>query len=93
MKVNTYGLKISGFRKIASESKCLPGGRGNSYIEIFYDKSTGECWSKYHCSLGGNSWTEYHDPNIIRCGFWWKPLTMQEVINAIYNTVNNLGTY
>lgn len=87
MKVNTHGLKMTGLRKACSESKILDGYYSGKYIQINYDKLTGEVFSDYHYSLGQNSWTEYHDPNVINCGNICNPMTMQGIADLIANRV------
>ena len=64
-RVNYHGLKIQGIRK-ASGSTGNWAPRSCGYDEIFYDLSTGDVWTIPQVSLGCNSWTEYHDKNIIK---------------------------
>lgn len=35
------------------------------YVQIDFDRNTGEVLTSFHVSLGQNSWTEYHDPDVI----------------------------
>ena len=86
-KVDTHGLKITGLRKIAGESKSLPGYYSGQYIQINYNAATGEAWGDYHVSLGYNAWSVYDDPDIIVCGRIDVPCTMQDVADKIYRHV------
>lgn len=85
-KVNYHGLKIQGIRK-ASGSTGNWAPRSCGYDEIFYDLSTGEVWTVAQVSLGCNSWTEYHDKNIIKICNTFRHMTMQEISDAIYEAV------
>lgn len=83
MKINTYGIKMKGLRKACGETKGLSGYYSGEYIELFYDRNTGEVWTVYQYSLGQNTWTVYHDKNIIHIANISKPKTMQELANLI----------
>ncbi len=72
-------LKIKGLKKIAGESKGLEGYYSGHYLQINYDRKTGEAWTDYHVSFGQNSWTEYNDSSIITCGNISEPMTMKEI--------------
>lgn len=85
-KVNYHGLKIQGIRK-ASGSTGNWAPRSCGYDEIFYDLSTGDVWTIPQVSLGCNSWTEYHDKNIIKICNTFQHMTMQEISDAIYEAV------
>ena len=87
MKINTHGIKIKGLRKASGYTEnytnpCM-------YIEIFYDRNTGDVWCVTHCSLGHNWWTQYHDPDIIKIGCTVRHLTMQAIADMIYDAVVN----
>ncbi len=47
-------------------------GRGssysNTYVQINLDKSTNEIWGDFHCSIGHNEWTQYHEDSIVGLG-------------------------
>lgn len=86
-KINLHGMKITGLRK-ASGSTGGWNPRSGGYEEIFYDRSTGEVWTISHANLGHNSWTEYHDPNIIRVATTDEHMTMQQIADAIREAVN-----
>lgn len=80
MKINKHGLKMRGLKSASGGTKNY--GR-NCYIQISYNTRTGEVLTDYHCSIGGNSWTEYHDSDIIRIGNTNQHMTMQEIADAI----------
>lgn len=79
-------MKIKGLKKIAGESKHI-GKYDPEYLQLNYDKTTGEAWADYHYSIGGNSWTEYHDTNILNCGNIEEPATMKEIAEMIHDAV------
>lgn len=81
--LNTYGYKMQGIKRAASETKLLQGYYSGQYVQISYDCSTGEVLTNYHVSLGYNSWTQYHDPAIITVCFTGSPMTMQEIADKI----------
>lgn len=79
-------LKIKGLKKIAGESKGLnPYDHG--YLQVNYDMETGEAWTDYHYSIGSNSWSEYHDEDILTCGYISSPHTMEQIREMIECTV------
>ena len=87
MKTNTYGMKMTGLRKAAGETKGLRGYYSGSYVQISYDQDTGEILTDYHYSLGQNSWSEYHDPAVITVCNASKPMTMQQIADEIFAAV------
>lgn len=89
-KVNTHGLKIKGLKAASGET----GGwapRSGGYTEVFYDRSTGEVWTVNQISLGHNSWTRYHDPDIIKVCETERHLTMQDLADRIAEAVEERG--
>ena len=88
MKINTYGLKIKGLRKVSGDTKNY-GFYSGKYVEIFYNRDTGELWSVYQFSLGQNSWTEYHDNAIIKVCNATEHMTMQEIVDRIHNQLRS----
>lgn len=78
--VNTYGMKMHGLKKAAGETKGLSYYRGD-YVQISYDRSDGEILTNYHVST--NSWSEYHDPQIITVCNAREPMTMQQIADEI----------
>ena len=86
MAINTHGLTIKGIRKASGETRSY--NDAGSYDEIFYDRNTGEVWTRYQCNIGQNSWTQYHDSNIIKICNADQHMTMQEIADAINDTLN-----
>lgn len=81
---NKHGYKMVGLKKAVS---AMPGENYNGqYVQINYDKRDGQILANYHVSLGQNSWTEYHDKEIILIGNY-QTATMQELADAIADTV------
>lgn len=80
--VNTYGLKMLNLKEASSNTGDY-GYNSAMYDELFYNKATGEVWTVFQCSLGQNTWTEYHDSNIIKICNTDKHMTMQEIADAI----------
>ncbi len=83
MKVNTHNIKMTGLKAASGDTKSLRGYYSGSYVEVFFDRQTGEVWTKYQYSLGQNSWTVYHDDNVVKIGNFSAPATMQEIADAI----------
>lgn len=82
-------MKITGIKRIASDSKELKGGLNDGYMQIAYNPATGEAWSTYHIDC--NSYTRYSDPDIITCGFIHTPRTMKEIREIIEEGVGFAG--
>lgn len=80
-------MKIKGLKKIAGESKNLTGYYSPEYLQINFDRKTGEAWSNYHYSIGGNSWTQYHESGIVNCGTIHEPKTMREIREMIESAI------
>ena len=89
-RVDRHGLNIKGLRK-ASGDTINYGPYSGSYSELFYNKRTGEVWVVYHYSIGMNSYTRYHDEDIIKICNTQDHMTMQDIADAIYYTVNGLA--
>lgn len=85
-KVNKHGIKISGLKETSGYTENY-GRYSGQYVEIFYDRSTGEVWGVYQCSLGHNSWTVYHDPDVIKVCNTSRHMTMQEIADTIFGAV------
>lgn len=87
--LNTYDLKINlnDVKKVVSELKAnLPTSYkpyNTVYMPVFYDKETGEVWSKYFNDFGGSK-TVYHDSDIIHVNTYRNTVTAQDIINDIY---------
>lgn len=80
-------LKIKGIKKISGETRALNGYHSGQYLQVNYDRKSGEAWTDFHCSLGQNSWREYSDSNIISCGNLSEPATMAEIREMIERAV------
>ena len=91
-KVNTYGLTINGLKKTSGYTEDY-GSYSGRYVEIFYDRSTGEVWGNFHCSLGHNSWTEYHDPDVVKICNTSRHMTMQEIADEIHRVLRGSDLY
>ena len=89
MRINTYGMKIMGLKKARGETRNY-GDYSDCYDEVFYNRASGEVWTVYQVSLGGNSWTEYHDPDIIKICNAYHHMTMQQLDDAIHTRVAEL---
>lgn len=63
--INRHGLILSGLRKAAGETKGLTGYYSGRYVQISYDTRNGAILTNYHYNLGQNSWTQYHNSDII----------------------------
>lgn len=85
--LNTYGLKMSGLRKVAGETRSLSGPYSPEYLQLNYDRSTGEVWTDFFSSIGHNNWTQYQDENVLNCGNLCSPYTMQEIADAIHAAI------
>lgn len=83
--LNKHNLKIKGIKKASSETVNWTNG---GYTEVFYNKNTGEVWCVDQISLGHNSWTEYHDPDVVKITETERHLTMQEISDMIFQELN-----
>lgn len=64
--------------------KMSPYDRRNGYyVEVFYDIAEDAVYSHAQCSLGFNSWTEYHDPDVIKIGNFVKRVSKKRLIEII----------
>ena len=79
--IDTHGLKITGLRKVAGETKGVY--RNGEYYQVNYDMDEGRVWTDYHVSLGQNSWSVYHDASIITICNATCPMTQQEIADLI----------
>lgn len=80
MKTNTHGLKMSGLTKASEATTGL--GR-NQYVQISYDTSDGTILTDYHCSIGEQSWSEYHSGDIITVRTTSRRHTRQQIADAV----------
>ena len=81
--INKHGYKMTGLKAAAGSTKDLTGFYSPEYVELFYDRSTGEVWTKYQYSLGQNSWTEYHSSDVLKIANISEPMTMQAIADMI----------
>lgn len=91
-KVNTYGLTIKDLKKTSGFTKDY-GYYSGMYVEIFYDRSTGEVWGNFQISLGQNSWSEYNDPDILKICNTSRHMTMQEIADEIHRVLQEEKSY
>lgn len=89
MSINKYGIKMHGLRQACSETKGLHGYYSGEYVQISYDKNTGDILTNYHYSIGQNSWTQYHNPSIITLCNICSPMTMQGIADLIHEKLND----
>ena len=86
MEINTHGRNISKETLVnASNSTKGLGSRTGEYMEIFYDKSTGEVWGKYHWDR--EEWTVYHDDDVIKVGIAVRYKSQQQIADMIAETL------
>lgn len=61
--------------------------RSGGYTEVFYDMDADEVWTVDQISIGQNSWTEYHDPAIIKICNTTCHMTMKQIKEAIESAI------
>lgn len=83
MKTNTYNLKMKGLKK-ASGATVNWSPRSGGHTQISYDMATGEILTNDHI---GESWSVYHDTDIITVCHTSRHLTMQQIADAICKAV------
>lgn len=81
-RINTYGMNIKGLRKASGETQNYTDD--TRYEEIFYNRETGEVWTKFQYSIGQCSWTQYQDPAIIKICNTSRHMTMQQIADRIH---------
>ena len=86
MEIKTYGRKIN-METLANASNSTKGlgSRTGEYVEIFYDKSTGDVWCKYHWER--EEWTVYHDDDVTKVGLAVRYKTQQQIADMIASTL------
>ena len=82
MDINTHGRNINQ-ETLANASNATKGlgSRAGEYAEIFYDKSTGDVWSKYPWDR--EEWTVYHDDDVTKVGIAVRYKTQQQIADMI----------
>ena len=58
-----------------------------TYLEVHYDMDEDEVYTHYHCCFGHNSWTEYHDPDVVFVGNYDERVTMAELKEDIWAAI------
>ena len=83
---NTHGMTIKGLRKASGATvKCA----GSSYSQIVYDMEDGTVSEYYHWTE--NEWTDFGaDSKKVTVCNTRKHMTMQEIADKVYETVNEL---
>lgn len=69
--INSKAYKVES--GLARDIRSADDGRGaysSTYVQVNLDKLRGEIWGDLHCSIGQNSWIEYHRPNIFVLGLY-----------------------
>lgn len=86
MEINAYGRKINKetLANASNSTKGL-GSRTGEYVEIFYDKSTGDVWCKYHWDR--EEWTVYHDDDVTKVGIAVRYKSQQQIADMIAETL------
>ena len=86
MEIKTYCRKIN-METLANDSSSTKGlgSRTGEYMEIFYDKSTGDVWCKYHWDR--EEWTVYHDADVTKVGIAVRYKTQQQIADMIASTL------
>lgn len=86
MEIKTYGRKIN-METLANASNSTKGlgSRTGEYVEIFYDKSTGDVWCKYHWDR--EEWTVYHDDDVMKVGIAVRYKSQQQISDMIAETL------
>lgn len=80
--------KYHGIKKAVGEMPRRNNYDG-TYLEVHYDMDEDEVYTHFHCSLGFNSWTEYHDPAVIRVGNYASRVTMTQLKADIKRAIAN----
>ena len=57
------------------------------YLEVHYDLEEDRVYTDLHCSFGYNSWTVYHDPDVIPVGMCSERVTMAELKEDIRRAI------
>lgn len=91
-QINKHGLKMNGLKAASGWTENY-GYYSGQYVQISYDRNTGDVLADYHYSLGQNSWTRYHDPAIITVATTADHMTMQEIADAIAQAVRERAAY
>lgn len=85
MKINKHGRKIRNLKAVSGATIDNPNG----YSQISYDTVTGELMENWHIGNPQTSWTQYHDPDIITVARTSRHMTMQELADAVHQTLQS----
>lgn len=78
-------MKITGIKKIATQSKSLTGTYGPVHLHVLYDPSTGKAWASPLPANFRYDWDKL-PKGVISCGDLWNPTKMAEIKQEIeYN--------
>lgn len=91
MKINTHGLKMTGLKYASGDTKGLGGYYSGEYVELFYDRPTGEVFTRYQYSIGQNTWTKCHDKDVVKICNLSSKTTMQEIADKIAAKLEWIG--
>lgn len=82
MEINTHG-RIINKETLADASNYTKGlgSRTGEYVEIFYGKSAGDVWCKYHWDR--EEWTVYHDADVTKVGIATRYKSQQQIADMI----------
>ena len=84
--LNKYGYKMIGIKRASRETVNWACGSGG-HTQISYGRSTGEVLTNDHV---GQSWTQYHDPEIITICHTDRHMTMQQIADMIRDRMTEL---
>lgn len=77
--INKHGFKMVGLKKVSGETKSLHGYGSPEHLELFYNRTNGEIFTRHHNTPGHIMCTWVDDDNVINCGHIFSPKTMQEI--------------
>ena len=78
--------KFHGVKAAVGEMRgCSP--YDGTYIEVHYDLDEDEVYTHFHSSFVYNSWTVYHDPDVIPVGMYSSPVKMAELKEDIRRAI------
>lgn len=80
---------MTGLKKASGSTKNT-GRYSGIYTEVFYDRKSGEIWTVDQVGFCFNSWTEYHDNNVINICNATRHYSMQEIADMIAEKLKDL---
>lgn len=87
--INTHGRNIVLDDLIQASKDTTDLAPLSGYYGLFYDRSTGEVWAKYHSSSPEESWTVYHDDDIISLGAITRHVSVQHLADMIDRAIEH----